>query len=116
MSKWGALLKLLASAHYTYMRGRAKAGRALRRLSFSRESGVFVKFAFFQLTTECTEITEGSALVFSVALVAIFFARREDSTHGGTGILSVRTAKMAVPRLVAALPRYRTSRGLLRVT
>jgi hypothetical protein len=34
-----------------------------------------------------------------VALVAIFFARREDFAHGGTGILPVRTAKMAVPRL-----------------
>ena len=31
-------------------------------------------------------------------LVAIFFARREDFAHGGTGILPVRTAKMAVPR------------------
>jgi hypothetical protein len=63
-----------------------------------------------------TEITEGCALVFSAAQVALLFARREDFTHGGTGILPVRTAKMAVPRLVAALPRCGTSRGLLRVT
>jgi hypothetical protein len=34
-----------------------------------------------------------------VRLVAIFFARREDFVQGGTGILPVRTAKMAVPRL-----------------
>jgi hypothetical protein len=42
-------------------------------------------------------------------LVAIFFARREDLAHGGTGILPMRTAKMAVPRLgcgPAALDHY----------
>ena len=45
----------------------------------------------------------------AVTLVAIFFARRDDFAHGGTGILPVRTAKMALPRLgcgPAALKHY----------
>ena len=64
------------------------------------------------LTKVAPDRCRDSVALVSGALVAIVFARREDFAHGGTGILPVRTAKMAVPRLgcgPAALSNWRNN-------
>jgi hypothetical protein len=60
---------------------------------------IFACFAPLRETVRSGAVVVQFSKLQTVAPVAIFFARRGDFAHGGTGILPVRTAKMAVPRL-----------------